>query len=143
MPLLMPKRVKRRKVHRGRRKGLARRGATVAFGQYGIQAQAPEWITAQVIEACRTTISRNIDRGGRIWIRIFPDKPVSKKPAEVRMGKGKGDPERWVAVVKPGRILFEFDGVSLEKAKRIHQLVSYKLPIPSKLRVRRRLGGEL
>jgi large subunit ribosomal protein L16 len=142
MPLLMPKRARRRKVHRGRRKGLALRGGTVAFGEYGIQATRPEWITAQQIEACRTTIVRKLERGGRVWIRIFPDKPVSKKPAEVRMGKGKGDPEFWVAVVKPGRILFEFDGVSLEKAKDIHRLVSYKLPIPSRLRVRRRLGGE-
>lgn len=142
MPLLMPKRVRRRKVHRGRRKGIARRGATVSFGEYAIQATAPEWITAQQIESCRTTISRKLDRGGRIWIRIFPDKPVSKKPAEVRMGKGKGDPELWVAVVKPGRIMFEFDGVSLERAKEIHRLVSYKLPIPSCLKLRRRLGGE-
>lgn len=142
MPLLMPKRVKRRKVHRGRRKGIARRGASVAFGEYGIQATAPEWITAAQIEACRTTIVRKLERGGRIWIRIFPDKPISKKPAEVRMGKGKGDPEFWVSVVKPGRILFEFDGVDLQQAKRIHKLVSYKLPISTQLRVRRRLGGE-
>lgn len=142
MPLLMPKRARRRKVHRGRRKGIARRGATVAFGEYGIQAKAPEWITAAQIEACRTTIVRKLERGGRIWIRIFPDKPISKKPAEVRMGKGKGDPEFWVSVVKPGRILFEFDGVDLQLAKRIHKLVSYKLPIPTQLRVRRRLGGE-
>jgi len=142
MPLLMPKRVLHRKVHRGRRKGIARRGADVSFGEYGIQAIETEWITASQIEACRTTIVRNLDRGGRIWIRIFPAKPISKKPAEVRMGKGKGDPEFWVAVVKPGRIMFEFDGVSLEKAKRIHKLVTYKLPIACRLRVRRRLGGE-
>ncbi len=142
MPLLMPKRARRRKVHRGRRKGFAHRGSTVAFGSYGIQALKPEWITAGQIEACRTTITRRLERGGRVWIRIFPDKPISKKPAEVRMGKGKGDPDQWVAVVKPGRIMFEFDGVTLERAKRIHKLLSYKLPIPVKLRMRRRLGGE-
>jgi large subunit ribosomal protein L16 len=142
MPLLMPKRPRSRKVHRGRRKGIATRGADVSFGEYGIQALKPEWISAQQIEACRTTITRRLDRGGRIWIRIFPDKPISKKPAEVRMGKGKGDVDKWVAVVKPGRIMFEFDGVTLEKAKEIHKQVSYKMPIPCKLRIRRRLGGE-
>lgn len=142
MSVLMPKRSKFRKAHRGRRSGLAIRGSSVAFGQYGIQAAGPEWITAQQIEACRTTIVRRLDRGGRLWIRIFPDKPVSKKPAEVRMGGGKGDPEFWVAVVKPGRILFEFDGVTLERAKEIHRLLANKLSIPTHLRMRRRLGGE-
>lgn len=142
MPLLMPKRVKYRKSHRGRRKGVAQRGNAVAFGEYGVQALKPTWITAQQIEACRTTIVRNLSRGGRMWICIFPDKPVSKKPAEVRMGKGKGDPDHWVAVVKPGRVMFEFSGVDLATAKRIQKLVSYKLPVASRLCATRKLGGE-
>jgi len=142
MPLLMPKRAKWRKSHRGRRKGIAQRGHEVAFGDYGIQALEPAWITSQQLESCRTTIVRNLNRGGRMWMRVFPDKPVSKKPAEVRMGKGKGDPDHWVAVVQQGRLLFEFDGVDHAVAKRIQKLVSYKLPVASRLCLSRKFGGE-
>jgi len=114
----------------------------VAFGEWGIQALEPAWITAQQIEACRTTIVRQLDKNFKIWIRIFPDKPFTKKPAETRMGKGKGDVENWVAVVKPGRIMFELSGIDKAKAERIQQLVSYKLPIKTRLKCRMKLGGE-
>ncbi len=142
MALLQPKRTKYRKVHRGRRTGIAIAGSEVAFGEYGIQALEPAWITTQQIEACRTTIVRELERNAKIWIRIFPDKPITKKPAETRMGKGKGDVDNWVAVVKPGRIMFELSGITRRQAERAHQLASYKLPIRTRLRERLRLGGE-
>jgi large subunit ribosomal protein L16 len=127
--MLMPSRVKYRKSHRGRMKGRATRGATVAFGEYGLQALEAAWVTARQIEACRVTIMRYLKKGGKVWIRIFPDKPVSKKPAEVRMGKGKGNPEFWVCVVKPGRVLFEIEGVSEASAREVFTLAAHKLPI--------------
>ncbi len=141
MPALFPKRTKYRKQHRGRMKGIASRGNEVVFGEYGIQALAPAWITSQQIEAVRTALARATHRG-RVWVRIFPDKPYTKKAAESRMGKGKGEVENWVAVVKPGRIMFELSGVSLEEAKDIHRRVSCKLPIATQLRTRFQLGGE-
>lgn len=128
--MLSPKRVPHRKVHRGRMRGKAYRGSTVAFGKYGLKALAPAWITARQIEAARIAISRHIKRGGKVWIRIFPDKPVTKKPAETRMGKGKGNPEFWVAVVKPGRIMFELEGVGENLARNAMKLAAAKLPIP-------------
>jgi large subunit ribosomal protein L16 len=127
--MLQPRRVKYRKVHRGRRKGKAQAGNSVAFGEYGLQALEPAWLTSRQIEAARRAIVRHIRRGGQIWIRIFPDKPVSKKPAETRMGGGKGSPDHWVAVVKPGRMLFELAGVKEETAKEALRLASHKLPI--------------
>ncbi len=126
--MLMPKRVKRRKQHRGRMKGKALRGNKVTYGQYGLQALEPCWITANQIEASRIAINRYFRRGGTVWIKIFPDKPVSKKPAETRMGKGKGSPEYWVAVVKPGRVLFEVAGVTEKQAREALRLASHKLP---------------
>jgi large subunit ribosomal protein L16 len=137
--MLMPKRVKFRKQQRGHRRGIATRGATVAFGEYGLQTLDPAWITNRQIEAARVAMTRHIKRGGKVWIRIFPDKPVTKKPAETRMGKGKGNPEEWVAVVKPGRILFELEGVDPKTAKEAMRLGSAKLPV--KTRVVRR-GSE-
>ena len=131
--MLMPKRVKYRKSHRGRRKGTATRGSSVAFGDFGLKSLEPAWITSRQIEACRVALSRKMKRDGRVWIRIFPDKPVSKKPLETRMGKGKGAPEFWVAVVKPGRIMFEVSGVSREIATEALQLCSHKLPIKTKV----------
>lgn len=130
--MLMPKRTKFRKQQRGRMKGKAFRGATVEFGEFGLKALEPAWITSRQIEAARVAMTRHIKRGGRVWIRIFPDKPVTVKPAETRMGKGKGSPEYWVAVVKPGRILFEIEGVSKEVAQEAIRLASYKLPIKTK-----------
>jgi len=130
--MLMPKRTKYRKQQRGRRRGKAYRGATVEFGEYGLKALEPAWITSRQIEAARIAITRYIKRGGRVWIRIFPDKPVTKKPAETRMGKGKGAPEFWVAVVKPGRILFEIEGVAKEVAQEAIRLAAHKLPIKTK-----------
>lgn len=134
--MLMPKRVKFRKSQRGRRKGKAQRGSTVAFGDFGLKALEPAWITSRQIEACRVAITRKMKRDGKVWIRIFPDKPVSKKPLETRMGKGKGAPEFWVAVVKPGRIMFEVTGVSKELATEALKLASNKLPIKTKVVVR-------
>jgi large subunit ribosomal protein L16 len=131
--MLMPKRVKFRKAHRGRRKGNAKRGSSVAFGDFGLKSLEPAWITSRQIEACRVALSRKMKRDGRVWIRIFPDKPVSKKPLETRMGKGKGAPEFWVAVIKPGRILFEVSGVTREMANEALQLCSHKLPIKTKV----------
>lgn len=131
--MLMPKRVKYRKAHRGRRKGNAKRGSSVAFGDFGLKSLEPAWITSRQIEACRVALSRKMKRDGRVWIRIFPDKPVSKKPLETRMGKGKGAPEFWVAVVKPGRILFEVSGVSRAIANDALQICSHKLPIKTKV----------
>jgi len=127
--MLMPKRFKYRKVQRGRLKGRATRGATVAFGEYGLQALEPVWITGRQIEAARRAITRFVRRGGKVWIRIFPDKPITKKPAETRMGGGKGAPDQYVAVVKPGRILFEIAGVTREVAEEAMRLASHKLPI--------------
>jgi large subunit ribosomal protein L16 len=128
----MPKRVKHRKQQRGRRRGQASKGAEFAFGEYGLKAMEPSWITNRQIEAARIAISRHIKRTGKLWIRIFPDKPVTVKPAETRMGKGKGAPEFWVAVVKPGRILFELDGVPVELARHAMALASAKLPLKTR-----------
>ncbi len=130
--MLMPKKVKYRKQQRGRRAGKAWRGSSLAFGDYGLKAMETAWVTDRQIEASRVAMMRHIKRGGKLWIRIFPDKPITKKPAETRMGKGKGAPEQWVAVVKPGRILFEMEGVPEELAKRAMQLAARKLPIPTK-----------
>lgn len=141
--MLMPKKVKYRRVHRGRRKGRAIRGTTLTFGEYGLQATEAGWITSAQIEAARIAITRHIRRGGRVWIKIFPDKPVTKKPAETRMGKGKGAPEYWVAVVKPGRIMFELGGVSEELAREAMRLAAHKLPVGTKFVVREEaVGGE-
>ena len=134
--MLMPKRVKFRRVQRGRLKGKASRGNTVTNGQYGLQALEPAWITSNQIEAARIAMTRYIKRGGQVWIKIFPDKPITEKPAETRMGSGKGSPEYWVAVVKPGRVMFEMDGVSEEVAKEAMRLASHKLPIKCKFVVR-------
>ena len=130
--MLMPKKTKFRKQHRGRMKGKATRGNEVSFGQYALQALEPAWITSRQIEAGRIAMTRHVRRGGKVWIRIFPDKPVSKKPAETRMGKGKGGPEFWVAVVKPGRILYEMDGVDESVAREAMRLASHKLPIATR-----------
>ncbi|OGU51697.1 MAG: 50S ribosomal protein L16 [Ignavibacteria bacterium RIFOXYB2_FULL_35_12] len=131
--MLMPKRVKYRKSQRGRMTGKAYRGSSVDFGDFGLKALEPHWITSRQIEACRVALSRKMKRDGKVWIRIFPDKPVSKKPLETRMGKGKGAPEFWVAVIKPGRILFEVGGVSREVANDALQICGYKLPIKTKI----------
>ncbi len=130
--MLLPKRVKYRRVHRGRLKGKAMRGNTVSNGEYGLQALQPAWITSNQIEAARIALTRYIKRGGQVWIKIFPDKPVTEKPAETRMGSGKGSPEYWVAVVKPGRVMFEIAGVSEEIAKEALRLAAHKLPIKCK-----------
>ena len=130
--MLMPKRVKYRRVHRGRLKGKASRGTEIAYGQYGLVALEPAWITSNQIEAARIAMTRYIRRGGNVWIKIFPDKPITEKPAETRMGSGKGSPEYWVAVVKPGRIMFEMDGVAPEVAKEAMRLAMHKLPIKCK-----------
>lgn len=130
--MLLPKRVKRRKVQRGRMKGIATRGNKVTYGEYGIMALEPAWITSNQIEAARIAMTRYIKRGGQVWIKIFPDKPVTQKPAETRMGSGKGAPEYWVAVVKPGRVLFEISGVEESLAKEAMRLASNKLPIKCK-----------
>jgi large subunit ribosomal protein L16 len=134
--MLMPKRVKYRKQQRGRMRGQAARGSTVAFGEFGLKALEPAWITSRQIEAARVAITRRIKRAGKMWIRIFPDKPVTVKPAETRMGKGKGSPEFWVAVVKPGRILFELEGVSRPLAREAMKLGASKLPIKTKFVLR-------
>lgn len=126
--MLMPKRVKRRRVHRGRMTGVATRGNTLTYGDYGLVATEPCWIKSNQIEAARIAMTRYIKRGGQVWIKIFPDKPVTKKPAETRMGSGKGSPEFWVAVVKPGRVLFEMNGVSEETAREALRLAGHKLP---------------
>jgi large subunit ribosomal protein L16 len=142
--MLAPKRVKYRKQQKGRTRGQATRGNTVAFGDYGLQSMEPGWVTNRQIEAARVALTRHIKRGGKVWIRIFPDKPVTKKPAETRMGKGKGNPELWVAVVKPGRVMFEIEGITEDLAKRAFQLAAAKLPVKSKFVVRQRAveGGE-
>ena len=130
--MLLPKRVKYRRVHRGRLKGKASRGNTVTYGQFGLMAMEPAWIKSNQIEAARIAMTRYIKRGGQVWIKIFPDKPVTEKPAETRMGSGKGSPEYWVAVVKPGRVMFEIGGVSEELAREALRLASHKLPVKCK-----------
>ena len=141
----MPKRVKYRRVHRGRMKGNAHRGNTITYGEYGLQALEPAWITSNQIEAARRAMTRYVRRGGNIWIKVFPDKPVTEKPAETRMGSGKGAPEYWVAVVKPGRILFEMGGISEEEAREAMRLAAHKLSIKTKFVMRdegQEKGGE-
>lgn len=140
--MLMPKRVKFRKQMRGRMKGKANKGNEVTYGEFGLQAMEPAWITSQQIEAARVAMTRYIKRGGKVWIKIFPDKPVTKKPAETRMGSGKGSPEAWVAVVKPGRVMFELAGVPEDVAKEAMTLASHKLPIKTKIIKRLELGGD-
>ena len=135
--MLMPKRVKWRKQQRGRRRGVAQRGSSIAFGEFGMQALEPAWITSRQIEAARVAITRSLGRGGKIWIRMFPDKPVTIKPAETRMGKGKGAPEYWVTVIKPGRIMFEIEGVERDSAKEAMRLAGHKLPIKTRFVERR------
>jgi len=134
--MLAPKRVKRRKTHKGKMRGKAYRGSKVSFGEYGLQSTEAGWITNRQIESARVAITRHVKRSGKVWIRIFPDKPVTKKPAETRMGKGKGNPEQWVAVVKPGRIMFELEGVPPATAKRAMELASFKLPVKTRFVVR-------
>ncbi|NLP37168.1 MAG: 50S ribosomal protein L16 [Firmicutes bacterium] len=140
--MLIPKRVKFRRQHRGRMKGKAMAGNQIDFGEYGLQALEPAWITNQQIEAARIAMTRFIRRGGKVWIKIFPDKPITAKPAETRMGSGKGSPEYWVAVVKPGRILFELAGVPEETAREAMRLAAHKLPIKTKFVKRIETGGE-
>lgn len=139
--MLAPKKIKFRKKQKGRNKGQAIRGAEVSFGEYGLKALEAGWISSQQIEAARIAMTRHVKRGGKIWIRIFPDKPITKKPAETRMGKGKGAPEYWVAVVKPGRVLYEMEGVSEEVAREAFRLAAHKLPVGTKFVTRE--GGVL
>ena len=139
--MLLPKRVKYRRVHRGRMKGQATRGNTITYGEYGLMAASPSWITSNQIEAARIAMTRSTKRGGKVWIKIFPDKPVTEKPAETRMGSGKGSPEHWVAVVKPGRIMFEIAGVSEEAAREAMRLASHKLPCKTKFVIRESAAG--
>jgi large subunit ribosomal protein L16 len=139
--MLAPKRVKYRKQMKGRMRGSAQRGNTVAFGEYGLQALDRGWISNRSIEAARIAMTRHMKRGGKVWIRIFPDKPITKKPLEVRMGKGKGNPEGWVAVVKPGRMMFEVEGIAEDVAKRALELAAAKLPVRCKIIVREGVGG--
>ena len=138
----LPKRVKYRRVHRGRLKGKATRGNTVTYGQFGLQALEPAWITSRQIEAARIAMTRYTKRGGKVWIKIFPDKPITAKPAETRMGSGKGSPEYWVAVVKPGRIMFEIAGVSEEVAREAMRLASHKLPVKTKFVIKEETAAE-
>ena len=140
--MLLPKRVKYRRVHRGRLTGKAMRGNTVTYGDYGLQATEPAWISSRQIEAARIAMTRYIKRGGQVWIKIFPDKPVTEKPAETRMGSGKGSPEYWVAVVKPGRVMFEIAGVPEEVAREAMRLAMHKLPIKCKFVTKEEQGGE-
>lgn len=139
--MLMPKKVKFRKQQRGNRRGKAYRGASVDFGEYGLKAMEPCWMTNRQIEAARVALTRKLKRGGKVWIRIFPDKPVTQKPAETRMGKGKGSPEFWVAVIKPGRILFEVQGVPEELARAALRLADHKLPVKTKFVTREETEG--
>jgi large subunit ribosomal protein L16 len=134
--MLLPKRVKHRRVMRGRMSGMAKGGSTIAFGEYGLMTEEPAWISSRQIEAARRAMTRSVKRGGKVWIRIFPDKPVTKKPAETRMGSGKGAPDHWVAVVKPGRILFELAGVPVEEAAEAMRLAGHKLPVNVKFVVK-------
>ena len=140
--MLMPKRTKFRKMQKGRRRGAATRGNKIDFGEYALQALEPAWITSKQIEAARVALTRRVKRGGKIWIRIFPDKPITKKPAETRMGKGKGPPEYFVAVVKPGRILFEIEGVTVELAKEAMDLARHKLPLKTRFVSRSEMAME-
>jgi large subunit ribosomal protein L16 len=140
--MLLPKRVKHRKVQRGSMKGEAKGGTSVTFGDYGLKALEPAWITNRQIEAARVAMTRYMKRGGKVWITVFPDKPVTQKPAETRMGSGKGNPEKWVAVVKPGRVMFEIAGVPEEVAKEAMRLAAHKLPIKTKFVTRVDSGGE-
>ena len=142
--MLLPKRVKYRRVHRGRMKGKATRGNTVTYGDFGLQAMEPSWITSNQIEAARIAMTRSIKRGGQVWIKIFPDKPITEKPAETRMGSGKGSPEYWVAVVKPGRVMFEIGGVDEELAREAMRLAANKLPVKCKfvIKAEQETGGE-
>ena len=135
--MLSPKRVKYRKAQKGRMRGLAYRGSKVSFGDFGLQATECGWLTARQIEASRIALTRHVKRGGQVWIRVFPDKPLSKKPAETRMGKGKGNPELWVAVVKPGRVLYELEGVPEEMAREAFRLCGHKLPLATRFVLRR------
>ena len=139
--MLMPKRVKRRRVHRGRMKGVANKGNQVAYGEYGLVSLEPSWVTSNQIEAARIAMTRYVKRGGKVWINIFPHKPITKKPAETRMGSGKGSVEYWVAVVKPGRVMFEMSGVPEEVAREAFRLASHKLPVKCKF-VKKEEGGE-
>jgi large subunit ribosomal protein L16 len=139
--MLLPKRVKHRKVQKGRRRGKAYRGSELSFGNFGLKAMTAGWITNRQIEAARVAITRHVKRGGKLWINIFPDKPLTVKPAETRMGKGKGNPEKWVAVVKPGRVLFELDGVPVEIAKEAMERAAHKLPVRTKFVARIVEGG--
>jgi len=141
--MLLPKRVKWRKQQRGRMKGKATKGNFLAYGDYGLVAAEPAWITSRQIEAARIAMTRYIKRGGKVWIKIFPDKPVTAKPAETRMGSGKGSPEFWVAVVKPGRVMFEMKGVAEEVAREAMRLASHKLPIKTKFVTREEMGGDV
>lgn len=141
--MLMPKRTKYRKLHRGRRQGAAQRGSTLSFGNFGLQAVEPCWMTNRQIEAARRAMTRHVKRGGKIWIRVFPDHAFTKKPAETRMGSGKGQPEGWVAVVLPGRILFEMAGVTHETASEAMRLAAHKLPIKTRFVVREEIGAEV
>ncbi|HZS13992.1 MAG TPA: 50S ribosomal protein L16 [Candidatus Dormibacteraeota bacterium] len=141
--MLMPKRTKFRKMHRGRRRGMAQRGSTISFGTYGLQALEVCWMTNRQIEAARRAMTRHVRRGGQIWIRVFPDKSYTKKPAETRMGSGKGGPEGWVAVVKPGRILFEMSGVTPEVAKEAMRLAGHKLPIRTRFVQKEEVGTDV
>jgi large subunit ribosomal protein L16 len=140
--MLMPKRVKYRKQQRGRMRGKAYRGGSVRFGEFGLQAMEPAWVTNRQIEAARVAITRSIKRGGKMWIRVFPDKPVTKKPAETRVGKGKGAPEGWVAVIKPGRVMFELEGIGKVAAMEAMKLGASKLPIRTRVVERHELGGD-
>ena len=140
--MLLPKRVKYRRVHRGRLTGKAMRGNTVTYGDYGLQATEPAWISSRQIEAARVAMTRYCERFGKVWIKIFPDKPITQKPAETRMGSGKGSPEYWVAVVKPGRVMFEIGGVSEELAREAFRLASHKLPIKTKFVVKEKEAEE-
>ncbi len=140
--MLMPKRVKFRRVHRGRMTGKATRGNFISYGEFGLMATEPCWVTARQIEAARIAMTRYIKRGGKVWIKIFPDKPITQKPAETRMGSGKGSPEFWVAVVKPGRVMFEIAGVSEEIAREALRLASHKLPVKTKVVARTEEAGE-
>ena len=140
--MLLPKRVKHRRVQRGRLKGKATRGNKIAYGDFGLVAMEPAWITSNQIEAARIAMTRYIKRGGQVWIKIFPDKPITEKPAETRMGSGKGSPEYWVAVVKPGRVMFEIAGVDRELAQEAMRLAAMKLPIKCKFVTKEELGGE-
>ena len=140
--MLMPKRVKRRRVHRGRMKGVATKGNTITYGSYGLIAEECAWIDSKQIEAARIAMTRSIKRGGKVYIKIFPHKPITKKPAEVRMGSGKGSPEYWLAVVKPGRVMFEIEGVTEAQAREAMRLAAHKLPIKCKFAVKKKGGDE-